>query len=392
MNHPSRRTFVKEAALAAGAIATGSRLAAASQSKPLSRQTHPQEWRNKVDGMSYRQLGNTGLMISEIVQGGSGPMNPDNYKTFEYAIERGLNYFDSGYRYGRGKSEEALGMLTSQPGMREKVFISTKLSEYTDYLDRYCTEIFKGLPGEKQEALRKKAKDLIAERGVMRPGYFFEYFPRHRAAINKGYLSLVIRREYVDQTKFHKLMKARLIESFEISLKRLRTDYVDILHCPHGGRLPEELEDPVIPEVFEQLKKQGKARFSGLSIHNDPPRLLNKAVELGYYDMAMCAYNIVNQGTMDLAVENAVKNGVGIIAMKAASSIYTPHKALQPIQDWRIQKLHHAIPEEMKLPVKGYLWALQNPNLTAVISEMWDHQMIDENLAIAGKKVDLQII
>ena len=34
------------------------------------------EWRNKVEGMAYRQLGRTGMMISEVVNGGD-PVRSD---------------------------------------------------------------------------------------------------------------------------------------------------------------------------------------------------------------------------------------------------------------------------------------------------------------------------
>jgi hypothetical protein len=44
----------------------------------------------------------------------------------------------------------------------------------------------------------------------------------------------------------------------------------------------------------------------------------------------------------------------------------------------------------MKPPVKAYLWALQNQNISAVISNLWDEQYIDENLSVTGKKVELQ--
>ena len=44
----------------------------------------------------------------------------------------------------------------------------------------------------------------------------------------------------------------------------------------------------------------------------------------------------------------------------------------------------------MKPPLKAYLWALQNPDISAVISNLWDETFVKENLSIAGKKVELQ--
>ncbi len=43
------------------------------------------EWRNRQSGMAYRQLGNTGLMISEVVNGGD-PVRLNNLRTTEIAM------------------------------------------------------------------------------------------------------------------------------------------------------------------------------------------------------------------------------------------------------------------------------------------------------------------
>ncbi|MEM9160316.1 MAG: twin-arginine translocation signal domain-containing protein, partial [Verrucomicrobiota bacterium] len=87
-SNPSRRSFVKGTIATAGAALAGQNIASGAQepSQALSRPYREPEWRNKQAGMSYRRLGNTGLMVSEIVQGGSGPMTPDTYRRFEYAI------------------------------------------------------------------------------------------------------------------------------------------------------------------------------------------------------------------------------------------------------------------------------------------------------------------
>jgi hypothetical protein len=81
---------------------------------------------------------------------------------------------------------------------------------------------------------------------------------------------------------------------------------------------------------------------------------------------------------------------MGIIGMKVAMAVATHHEELQPIPDWRIQKVQRIVPGDMKPPVKAYLWALQNQNISAVISNLWDEQYIDENLSVTGKKVELQ--
>jgi len=87
--------------------------------------------------MLYRVLGKTGLNVSAF---GLGVMrmpvtDPDDSKTLDfergvemirYAIDHGVNYFDSAYVYHGGRSEELLGAALKD-GYREKAIIATKL-------------------------------------------------------------------------------------------------------------------------------------------------------------------------------------------------------------------------------------------------------------------------
>lgn len=58
--------------------------------------------------------------------------------------------------------------------------------------------------------------------------------------------------------------KEHIIKSVEDSLKRLRTDYLDILLLHR----PDALCDEEVAEAFTKLKSEGKVRFFGVSNHN----------------------------------------------------------------------------------------------------------------------------
>ena len=90
-----RRDFLKTGALTAFSVpfitSFGfSEFQKSKQKKPL--QIKP-EWRNKQEGMAYRQLGRTGFMVSEIVFG-TERIKPENIRPLEAALERGVNYFE----------------------------------------------------------------------------------------------------------------------------------------------------------------------------------------------------------------------------------------------------------------------------------------------------------
>jgi predicted aldo/keto reductase-like oxidoreductase len=381
------RNFIKKATLATSGIGLSSlnMQANVSVGQP-SPKVNPTEWRNKQTGMAYRQLGRTGLMVSEMVIGGAG-LNPDNYKFMANAVEKGVNYIDTAWRYGNHKSELGVAKLLQMVG-REKLYVATKLSPYLPKIDQIFQDIFKGLPSNKQNELVKKAEELVEQRMVRRPGYYYRYFDQQDNEFTKGYLNHILKMEYGGLSKNKKQIKKEMHKALTESLTRLETNHVDVLLCPHGARLPEELDDEAIFEVFQEAKQQGKVRFSGVSVHTDVPNVLNKAVQTGNYDMAMVAYNIINQASMDMAVLNAAQHGMGIIAMKAAR-VVNPGVSKKTVPQWRIDKLNTAIPGNTKVPLKAYLWVLQNPNVSAVISDLRSEEMINENLQLVGKKVDL---
>lgn len=82
--------------------------------------------------MHYRKLGKTGLDVS-VVGFGCNQIGSDRmgYRNFEsakgavfFALDKGVNYFDTADVYGDRKSEEWLGRILGSE--RQKVIISTK--------------------------------------------------------------------------------------------------------------------------------------------------------------------------------------------------------------------------------------------------------------------------
>src|SRR5947208_7112057 len=82
--------------------------------------------------MQYREVGNTGVRISEIGFGTGGNAGlmvkgafEDQLKAFERALELGINYVDTAPDYGSGVSEMNLGRLLKELHVRP--FITTKV-------------------------------------------------------------------------------------------------------------------------------------------------------------------------------------------------------------------------------------------------------------------------
>lgn len=184
-------------------------------------------------------------------------------------------------------------------------------------------------------------------------------------------------------------VRQAIMDSIEGSLKRVGTDHFDLLMCPHGADLAEDLAAPAVVEVLRELKRQGKVRFLGLTSHNDPAGVLDAAADAGCYDAAMVAYNVINGGYVNGSLGRAAEKGLGVIAMKAAHAVATHHKRLQPVPSWRVAKVEQVVPGDLKPPLKAYLWAFQDPRISAVISNLWDATFVEENLGLAGRRIEL---
>lgn len=387
-----RREFIKAGALTAFSVPFITNfeypeLQNVKQRKPA--QVKP-EWRNRQEGMVYRQLGRTGFMVSEMVFGAER-ITPENTRPIEAAIERGVNYLDTAPQYGRGASETAIGKVLNSSSKRGRVFLTTKLSSFPAFRNRLYKDIFDGLPAAKKEAIQKRASEIRKNTGIEKPGYFMTYWPNQPRQLDGVFLSDAMMEEYGEKVEGNPGFKKTIITSVEESLKRVGTDYFDILHCPHAANSINEIKNPFIAETFNELKKQGKLRFLGLSTHSNMAELLNTAIDTGNFDVVMLAYNVIVDGFVDHVLKRAKENNVGTIAMKAAMAVFTPYPPDQvPVPEWRIQKLNQIIPGDMKLPVKAYLWALQNPDLSAVVSGIRTEEMLIENLSVVGKKIDLQ--
>ncbi len=376
----NRRNFLKTGILGTAVLGV-SGLEATDKTSGVFRKRHEPEWKNRQEGMRYRMLGSTGMMVSAL--GMCSGFQEDNYRFIYRAIDRGINYIDTAHKYRSGRNEIMVGKILKDIG-RDKLFVSTKLSRWKWSIDEHCMEIFKGLPSEKKRRLIEKSQEIIESLGVSRAGYYYKFFEGHEKELPTGYLTYVIKQEYGGRAKWKPAFKAEMHRSIDESLSRMKTDHVDILHGPHGARMPQELEDPLVSEVFSEIRKMGKARFFGASFHSDMSNMILKAAELDYYDMVMPAYNIVVQGSVDMVLNRAAETGLGIFGMKAANPIMRGE-----IPPWRIAKLNHAVKGDLTLAQKAYAWVLNNPDVAGCLSDMKDESMMEENLAVLDKEFSI---
>jgi aryl-alcohol dehydrogenase-like predicted oxidoreductase len=117
--------------------------------------------------MRYRTFGKIGWQVSEIGLGGSWfygrpeeGLQPPEYgiAIVRRALDLGINYFDTAPLYGRGRSEEILGMALR--GVTQPHYLATKVGYYPEPFDYTRDAVWRGFEASLKRLVRDRV-DLI---------------------------------------------------------------------------------------------------------------------------------------------------------------------------------------------------------------------------------------
>jgi len=263
-----------------------------------------QERSNKI---VYRTLGRTNLRIPVV---SFGVMNSDSPDLINFALEKGVSHLDTAHLYLRGNSERVIGEVLENSGKRDKVYIATKMRLARDR--------------EKRE-------------------FSLEGTDREPPATAEN-----------------------LYKQLELSLKRLKTDYVDILYL-HSCYSPRMATYEPLMNALVKVKEQGKARFIGTSTHADEPNIIRATADAKVYDVVLTAYNFAQEHKDDVkeAIAYAAKKGVGVIAMKTQGG-----RRLQ--EEGEVEINHRS----------ALKWVLDDENICTTIPGMTTFEQLETNISV----------
>ena len=189
--------------------------------------------------MRYRTLGKTGVKISEI---GFGCGNnavlmvragyEEQARAVRRALDHGINYFDTAFAYGLGKSEENLGKILNELGASPVVSTKIRLEPAADI---------------------KTATLQAVEAGLKR-----------------------LQRKSVDLIQLHNRVTTERTPG-----KRFSLTPADVLG--RGGVL----------EGFKEMREMGKVRHFGFSGLGDP-KALHEVIDSGEFHSVQAYYNLLN--------------------------------------------------------------------------------------------------
>ncbi len=191
-----------------------------------------------------------------------------------------------------------------------------------------------------------------------------------------------------------------MMNALEGSLRRLRTDYVDV-YFNHAVNDIARLENAEWAEFTELAKKQGKIRWRGISGHaGSLVPCIEYGLDNGLLDVILVAYNfgldpafyqrflttfdfIALQPDLPKVLERAHAEGVGVVAMKT-------------LMGARANDMRPYERQGGTFAQAAFRWVLSNPHVDALVISMNDPELIDEYLGASGtarvSRADLDLL
>ncbi|SEN30968.1 Predicted oxidoreductase [Chitinophaga rupis] len=217
--------------------------------------------------MEYRQLGESNLKVSAITFGAwaiggwmwGGAERKDALEAIRVSIDHGVTSIDTAPIYGQGLSEEIVG---------------------------------EAIKGQKRDQLQ-----ILTKFGM-------------RWDLDKGTLAFKSKDNSGKDIDIYKYAgKESVIQECEDSLKRLGTDYIDLLQI-HWADVTTPIEETY--EAVLRLKEQGKIREAGVCNYNvEQTKAANSVVKLASNQVP---FSMVERGIEKELVPYCIENKIGILA------------------------------------------------------------------------------
>jgi predicted aldo/keto reductase-like oxidoreductase len=182
--------------------------------------------------------------------------------------------------------------------------------------------------------------------------------------------------------------RAEIMESLEGSLRRLRTDYIDV-YFNHAVNDVSRLQNGEWLDFVDRARAQGKIRFTGISGHGGRlVECLDHALDNDLVDVILCGYNfgqdpsfhqrftsrldwVAVQPDLPRVLEKAHGKGVGVIAMKT-------------LRGARLNDMRPYEEGGATFAQAAFRWVLSNPNVDALVISMKSREEIDEFVGASG--------
>ena len=177
------------------------------------------------------------------------------------------------------------------------------------------------------------------------------------------------------KTEWHDKDLDWVIARAESSLRRLGTDYLDLLQFHGGDYLPEDVDHilhggPM--EAYQQLKQAGKIRFIGITA--EEPVTLRPFLQTGLFDVIQIRYNLIYQNAWHNILPLARELNVGVVLMRPLSS---------GIFQKLLRTARPDIDQYLDLHALALNYVLSDPHISTAIVGMRRVEEVERNNAVS---------
>jgi aryl-alcohol dehydrogenase-like predicted oxidoreductase len=128
-----------------------------------------------------------------------------------------------------------------------------------------------------------------------------------------------------------------IMAAAEESLRRLKTDYIDLYQL-HGGTMEDPIDETI--EAFERLKQQGKIRFYGIS--SIRPNVIRQYVEKSAISTVMMQYSLLDRRPEETCFDLLAEHHISVLGRGGLAQGLLVDKAAKHYLNWSAEEVEAA--------------------------------------------------
>jgi len=174
--------------------------------------------------------------------------------------------------------------------------------------------------------------------------------------------------------------KDYILKSVEESLKRLQTDRIDLYQL-HGGTIDDPIDETI--EAFEQLVKQGKIRYYGIS--SIRPNVIRYWSEHSNIVSVMMQYSLLDRRPEEECLPLVGEKNIGVLIRGSVAQGLLVDKLPKPYLNYSEQEVYKAaksiqlILKKNRTPAQTAIqFVLRHPNVSSAIVGIRTMEQLEE--------------
>jgi len=176
--------------------------------------------------------------------------------------------------------------------------------------------------------------------------------------------------------------KEYILSAVEGSLRRLRTDYIDLYQL-HGGTLDDPIDETI--DAFEQLRQQGKIRYYGIS--SIRPNVIREWIGRSNMVSVMMQHSLLDRRPEETSLNLLHEHQISVLARGSLAKGLLVNKPAAPFLDYsaeNVQKaaaaIHAVSNSERDATATAIRYALHHPAVATAVVGMRTAEQLEEGI------------